>query len=57
MQIKQVIIFAAAIMLLSGCVSQPTTIEEVQRQQERRIDNLQSHRYDAEQENNDGIDG
>lgn len=57
MQIKHLIILSAALTILSGCVSQPSTIEEVQRQQERRIDNIQSHRYDAEQENNDGIDG
>ena len=62
MQVRHFIIISAAALMLAGCdtqmmVSRPSTIEEVQRQQERHIDNMQSHQYDEESENNDAIEG
>lgn len=50
------IIVSTLAVTLTACVSRPSTIEGVNREQERYIDDMQSHRYDPEVQNNSGVD-
>jgi len=50
------LLMLSTVIVLTGCVSKPSNIEGVQREQERYINDMQSHKEDPVIHNTDGID-